>query len=182
MRMDKEQLRTLIVVLVIALGFALGVWWPQHVKRIQLSAEISRARQELRSDAAAHQDMRQWYSQIMNLREQLNHFPTRNPGEGQLASVLRRLSDALHTAGVDDQEVTTGEVNSAEGLTAIPIQIRFRGSFPAAYRVLQQIESMDALLRVDDLQIHRPTDGRESHKLRVQLKLSTFFSADHRGS
>lgn len=182
MQIDKEQIRYLAVVLVIALGFALGIWWPAQMKRSRLHTRIAKERQQIQQAVAVHRDMKRWYRKIVGLRRQLRHFPSHAPDPGQLAQVLRQLSAALTDASVDDQDVTTRSANSVGKLMCIPIDVRFRGSFPAAYQVLRHVETMHAFVRVDDLQIHRPNRDAGGGDLRVQLRLNTFFAANQRGS
>lgn len=173
MRIERDQIRNLGIVAGLLVALGAGVWVPAHASRSDLHERIEKAKRELGLDGAGAEELRRLNSDVLNLRDLTSQSQRYVPSEDELAEVLRALTESMATFGVTVHEVIVSDPQHFRDYSLIPVKIEFSGTFPAAYGVLRQIESMPRLLRVDDLQM----DGaRGGNGVSVMVQLSTFFS------
>ena len=175
MPVERDQVKTVVIVAVVLIGFGIGIWWPAHAQRAGLQARIDRVRAELGIDPDSQRGVRDWYAQVTALRERVSGAQRYVPAEDELADVHRSLTQALNAFDVIEPEVLTGEITHYDDYSTIPVNLRFRGSYAAARGVLEQIESTPRLMRIDRLDVE--SDGEQlTGRVIVRLELATFFS------
>ena len=82
---------------------------------------------------------------------------------------LESASDAALSFGLLVNSVTTaGERNEGE-YRILPIDFNVRGSFPSVYKLLQHLEKMHRLSRIDTLTVHRVDNETVEARLVVHL-------------
>jgi Tfp pilus assembly protein PilO len=175
MRIERDQVKTLIVFAILLVGFSVGLWLPARAERARLQERIDSARDTLGMDLAQSKGLVKLHQVVTELRQTCNGAQQYVPQEDEMADVLRGLTESLVEMGVREQEVTTREVKHFAHYSVIPLELNFHSSFPMAYEVLRQIESRPRLIRIDNLEIQGDLQ-KPQQPLEIHLELSTFFS------
>ncbi|WP_432798083.1 type 4a pilus biogenesis protein PilO [Poriferisphaera sp. WC338] len=177
MRIEKDQVKTLIAAALLIIVFASLVWYPQQQTKVALQKEIDTAKETLGMNQNSESTLAARNNTVERLREKLSGAQQRVPGKDELADVLTGLTRALRQNHLQEQEVIAKPIESYAAYNVMPMVMDFEGSFPETFGVLKSIESMPRLIRLDQLVIGNVV-GRENtrERLAIHLELSTFFS------
>ncbi|MFW6059170.1 MAG: type 4a pilus biogenesis protein PilO [Phycisphaeraceae bacterium] len=175
-RIDPGEWKRLALVAVLAVVLAVGVWLPAHHRRVALQERIAEARRELGRDLVDTRNLPELHRRVRKLHATLEGAQRYVPQEDEQDQLLRDLTEAMRAHAVVDPELVVHETRELAGYSVVPMRIEFRSSFPAAFGVLQRIESMSRLVRVDEFQLEPVRKERADSPLRVTLKLSTFLA------
>ena len=181
MSIDRSELKRLAILVVLCGLFGAGVWLPAHMKRETLQQRIAEARQELGMDLSETENLPQLHHRVQRLKQTLAGSQRYVPREDELDQLLRNLTRALQSNAVTEPELVTHETRRFAGYSVVPMTVQFRGSFPATFGVLKQIEAMARLVRIDRLQME-PMEATADAPLLVTVELSTFFAQGDRAS
>jgi Tfp pilus assembly protein PilO len=99
----------------------------------------------------------------------------RLPSEPRVAEFLRQVADALVAENIAKREVVAQGERAAQGVTEMPVEIRFEAPFAAAYRVLTRLETIERLSRVESLKLSSLPGGKGL--VRVEMKIVIFHSS-----
>lgn len=198
MRIEKDQLRALLVLSALTLLFVCGLWLPYHFRMRQLQQRIDAAQKQFAADQQATKNLVSLAADVMELKEILSGAQKYVPEQNELADLLKQLSADMQaaagrsdTAGgrIYDQEIQTGAITNYANYSILPVTLRFKGSYQALDSFLRRIEAMNRLVRIDKLEVQgKPrssTDPKatqpaasviQSPVLSVFIELSAFFS------
>jgi len=180
MRLDKDQLKVLAVLIVVGGAFGVGIWWPAHQQRRALQRRVDQAKGKLQQ-ARQSPSLERWSKTVASLETRVSGSRQRLPSKDELAQVLRGLSRVLNERGVRTPTVATAEAKRFGEFGVTPITVKFQGSFSDAHVVVQRIEKMPRLIQVDHFEVRRG-EVTTQRPLDVHLKLSAFFSQKEPGS
>ena len=167
-----DQARTLAIVGIMLAIYGLGLWLPSKIKERKLNEQIANAQRELGFDRASAEGLGQLANEVVELRRIVDSSDKLVPQTSELAALLRELSQQLQKQNVLDQELHTKPLLQGVDYTVIPIDLRFRGSFPALFGFVKEVESMRRLTRINHLEIEgNPANGEP---LSAQIELTTF--------
>ncbi|NIA22092.1 MAG: type 4a pilus biogenesis protein PilO [Anaerolineaceae bacterium] len=100
---------------------------------------------------------------------------SRIPREAGVAGFLGRVSDLLAEAGIEQREVLPGRPQSKECYVEQPLKITFETPFEAGFRILDRLENLERIIRVEKLEmISLP--GEEG-KVRMVMRVVIFHSS-----
>lgn len=174
MRIERDQVTTMVILLAITIGFALGVWWPLRNWQQGLQVELDTVRQQINSDRGRTVGLTAMGQEVVQLQAAVARHTRVVPRTGELASLIRDISAELKIHQIADPEINTLAAVHGDDYSFVPLTLRFRGSFLPVFRFLRNLESMDRLLRVSRLELsgdpQRPEDG-----LMVRLELAAFY-------
>lgn len=172
---ERDQWKFLTVLGVLLLAFGIGIYLPAYYQRSKIHERIDAAKAELGIDPAALAGLNRYHTRVIALREEVSGAQRYVPQVEEIASVLRGLTQSLDAHDTAQPEVLTGAARRFADYSVVPVSLRFEAPFPAAFGVLDRIESMPRLIRIDEL--HFQADARRlDAPMSVQLELSTFFS------
>lgn len=181
MKIERSDLKRLAVFCLAGALFAVAVWLPAHRERDQLHQRIEAARTKLGVDLEQTQHLPDLHERVETLRETLAGEQRYVPQEDELDQLLRDLTEAMNAHAVIDPELVVADTRRLSGYSVVSMRIRFRGSFRATFGVLERIESMSRLVRIDELEMTPDRQSEGASPLMVTLKLSTFFAQDQSG-
>lgn len=179
MQNDKSQWIMIGTIVAITAAFTLGVWLPESRKLAGYQERITQAQEELGPSFLEPALMGERVSEVEALKDELNSSARCVPNRAELASVLRSLTEAVESQGATDQSFQTRETKQYKHYSELPLSLEFEDTFAAAYGVLQQIESLPRLVRVDaiNLRVMDRDDAQQSAPvMQASLRLSSFYT------
>lgn len=177
MWIERDELRTLAVVLVLFVLFGVGVWLPARQHRADLRQHIEEARDTLGIDLADTHGLASLHQQVIALRQTVRGAQRYVPRQDELDSLLRSLTEAMNAYGVAEQEIVSQRVEHFAHYSVVPMRIDFHGTFPSTFGVLKQIEAMPRLIRIEELELEQAQQS-PGEELSVTLQLSAFVAGD----
>ncbi|MEO0514511.1 MAG: type 4a pilus biogenesis protein PilO [Planctomycetota bacterium] len=179
MRNDRAQWIVLGSIGLLCAVFSLAVWYPESRKLAAYHERIVEAQEELGPSFFEPAMMGKRVNEVESLKEDINSSARFVPQRPELASVLRSLTQAVETGGVTDQSIQTRESKQHKHYAELPISLEFEDTFSAAYGVLEQIESLPRLVRVEALNlrvIDRDGAQQAAPIMQASLRLSSFYT------
>jgi Tfp pilus assembly protein PilO len=177
MRVERDVMITASVIATLVLVAALALWMPTTRERTRLLADIQAAQVVLQQNVKIDAELAEHRSFVSDLKDELNMEHRRVPHGVNLGDLLRRVSTEVRAQSVTEQETQTLPIVHGEHYSAIPVVLKFNGSFPAAYGMVESIETMPRLVRVTGLNI----DGdplRPNEPLRVRIEMAAIFTRE----
>jgi len=134
-----------------------------------LQAEV--AQRETQSDVAlvAVGRIRAAWQELQVLTQQV-------PASDELGGFLEDLEQLAAQAGLREQNVTPQPTRAAAGIGVVTLEVAFESNFRALFTFLEQLESLERLVRVTALSTQR--QGEDSPVLATELTLEIYFDAD----
>lgn len=179
MQIDKSQWMVIGSIVLMVAVFALGVWLPESRQIAAYQDRIAHAEEELGPSFFEPAMMDERVNEVEALKQELNSSTRYVPNRPELASVLRSLTEAVESQGVSEQSLQTRETRFHRHFSEIPLSLEFEDSFTASYGVLQQIESLPRLVRVDAMNMRvldRDGSKQLSPVMQTTLRLSSFYT------
>lgn len=177
MPIDRRDIKTLSIAALVLAVFGSAIWLPAFLQRRDLQKRIDTAEQALQTDLRDAQFIQPVQAQLTATRAALDAQPHHVPAQDDVDQVLRSLTEALEAFDLHQQEILTRSTRDGGTFRTTPVSMRFAGSFPATFGVLQHIESMNRLIRIDRVHLE-PESSALGEASRVTVQLSTFFSND----
>lgn len=178
MWISKQQAILGSVLGIITLVFTLGVWWPQMRELSEQRTRIDVAQEKLGPTFNQAASVSSREHDVVALREALDASSRYVPREQELAELLRSLTQAVQDQGLTEQQVEAREVRQYKNYGVIPADLQISGSFDAVYSVIEAIENLPRLVRLDamNLRVAEPRRGEAATgQVHASLRLSTFF-------
>lgn len=175
MPIDKGDLKRLAVAAGVMVVLMAVLWLPGALERRELSQRIEQAEQSLQGELADVQLLGPLSEQVAELHTTIAEAPHHVPPRDELDELLRGLTEALEAFDLQQQEIVTDRTQRHDDHSVSRVRVRFEGGFPATYGVLQQIESMPRLVRIDRVSFE-PASSDIGGPLRVDIELSSFFT------
>ncbi len=174
MRIDQDQLRTLLVIVALAAIFAGAGWLPQHNKRGAIIQRITAAQTAIASDEPQSQSLDRLHGEISLLNASLLGTQDRIPSQNEVGSLLRDLSQAMTRQGLDDQQVVAHSVHPGQEFNVVPLTLQFKGGFAGIFGLLREVEAMPRLVRLTRVEL--TSDPGKGGEVRASVELCTFFA------
>lgn len=181
MRIEKDQMLTVGIVLALGVLFAFAVWMPASQQDRKLEQRIDAAKDELGMTAVAKDEFVRLNDRVSQLRRVVRGAQRYVPANDEIAEVVRGINMALRTHDVTEQEMIARQAKRYADFAEIPLSVEFESSFPVVFGALEQIESMPRLIRVDRLSLMSFPD-EPARPLEVQMQMSTFYTRAGEGA
>ncbi|MEX0777601.1 MAG: type 4a pilus biogenesis protein PilO [Phycisphaeraceae bacterium] len=178
MRFERDQVRTLMIFAVLGAVFALGLWLPMHYRGGSLRQRVEEAQRQIAGDRARAASLDELDQEIAQLKAALNNSPGQVPQTGELANLLRRVSNLMHAQDLKEQQVVTQSVTQGQDFSIIPLSLEFKGTFTQVARFVREVETMERLIRVTRLEV-RGVNKEPGGPVSVGVDLCTFFAPDN---
>ena len=175
MRIEKDQIISGVVLVVLAAVFVFGAWMPMRSKKAALVARIDRLNQELGPQRAEIANLAGLVEQEQLLTNELEQATRYVPEDVQLAALLSDLNAQIDALGVQDAKIEQEDMIIGIDYQIIPLSLRLKGKFLPIFDFVRQIESMDRLVRINSLEIAlERAPWTPDTLLRVDIQLDTF--------
>lgn len=177
MKIKNEMVKT-VVVLGLMLGlFVLVVLVPYGIRDARLNNRIKTARADLGIDQADNQGLVQVYEEVKRRRAELNERGRHIPDKDGISGVIKDFSGLINSPGVTGQEIVTDQAEYYADYNIQPVRIQFSAPFATAFDLVERIETLSSVVRVDRLEIEAPPEY-PGESLIVNLELSAFFASE----
>ncbi|MEM8737217.1 MAG: type 4a pilus biogenesis protein PilO [Planctomycetota bacterium] len=181
MSIKRDYVVVAAVIGLLIVSFVVGVWLPENKKLKQYQERIAAAELAMGPDFLAPTALDRQQTEIRQLKQELESTKQSIPDSADLAAVLRSVTGAVEAEGVLGQDFQTSAPRHYQKYSEFPIEIDFRETFNTARAVLERIESLPRLVRVDALsfRMSRPEDGQAdaAPQMAVTYRLSSFYTA-----
>ncbi len=180
MKIKNEKVKT-VLVLGLMLGlFAAVVLVPYGMRDAGLKKRSDAARSELGIDHVGNSGLVHLYNDVETRREKLSGTGRHIPDKDGISRVIKDFSGLINAQGVTGQEIQTDQAQYYADYNIQPFQIQFSAPFSTAYDLVERIEQLSSVVRVDRLSIESPKDYPQE-PLTVYLQLSAFFATEAAG-
>ncbi|MEM6334058.1 MAG: type 4a pilus biogenesis protein PilO [Planctomycetota bacterium] len=136
---------------------------------------IDESSRQLGLTPGATEELSRLYDEVEQMRDELDGSKQRVPAQDEIAQVVRGISEALVLHAADQPVLTTGKTEHYATHSLIPVQVSFNADFLNTYRVLDALQRMPRLIRVDRLTISRDAERGDGNAT-VELEVAAFFS------
>jgi len=172
MKIEKDILKTIGVVLVLVLVYGVVVFWPTQRQNKALADDVQAKRAEL--EKMDRPDLEPIRAQIKSLREELRERSIALP-DGELHDqVLAHVSDTLRSNNVTVYETSVRNAKHYKRFAATPIDVSFEGGFLSAFEAINRIENAGPPVRIEHLELAGDPDDASGFVV-VNMQLSSFF-------
>ena len=170
MHIERDQVKTLIVLGCLAAAFVLGLWLPHQVKISRLHQRISSAQKEMGFEPISPNKLTALNAAVLRKRDELNRSTKYVPETTEIAELLRQLSSRLEQQQVVEQELLTRSIEQGDRFSVIPVSLQFRGTFPSVFGFIRDVEAMRRMMRITRIELsHEPTKPDEPLEVRIEL-------------
>jgi len=179
MKIDRPMIKTAVALLVVLAAFVGSVLVPTSMRNARLQQRIDQAREDLGIGEVDKASLERLRVQVGERRKLVEQTGRKIPNEQGLSRVLRDLSGLINAPGVTDQQIITDQTKLYADYNIMPVKIQFSAPFATAFDMLQRIESLRYVVRIDKLDAEAEPDY-PNQPLTVNLELSAFFAAVQR--
>lgn len=162
----------------LTLVFVFAVWMPEGRKLAQYQERIDAAEEALGPNFNQPAALAARMGEVDDLQDKVNSSDRYVSAEPELAALLRSLTEAAKAKQVGDQEFNTQPSRHYKHYSEIPVELELRSSFDATYGLLEAIETMPRVVRVDGLSLRLTGQGSSRTKPQMQatFRISGFFT------
>ncbi len=175
MRIERDMWKTTIILAGMIVLFVLMVWLPGRVHARQLEQRRIAAQTLLKEGTEAREQIPTLQAHVDELRLLVDATSRYVPHEPQLAELMRQLSQTLEEHKAQNVSTRHGVAFQGERYTTIPITLQFRATFVNLFLIVERIESMHRLVRIDKLDVLGSRDNSEA-LLDVSMQISAFHA------
>jgi Tfp pilus assembly protein PilO len=175
MRIERDQVKTVVVLGAMAATFVLTIWLPDRLTAAHARQRMGEAQTELQGGDQAQQQLPALRREAADLQRQLDAAAKYVPAEPEMAQLMRELQDTLERHQARDINTRHGDEFRGANYNVIPITLQFHARFIDAFLFLEHIESMNRLVRIDKLDLigERQSPGAP---LEVTVQFSAFYA------
>lgn len=161
------------VALVMVAGATLGVYWRQGRQMDALSAKTIQLKDTLESQVSKVGGMSSLIHEVQSLKMRYHDFDRKLPKRQELHEFLREINGSLSNADLSNQSIEPGSPTREEDFHTLPIIMKFHGSYLALASMLDHLEKMERLSRVQKLVIG---SEEKSADLNIELQMNIYFT------
>lgn len=172
-RITKDTWAMLGVMAAMVLGAWVFVYRVQGRTRDDLQAKVSAKKTLLRANAERAAVLPQVAQRVEEMKALYQELNRRIPRRTELGGFLREISCELSDAQLSNQLIEPGNPTREELFHTLPIIMRFEGGYLALADLLQRIQTMQRLARVQRLRVERKKDSRN---LQIELQMNIYFT------
>ncbi|MEL7087025.1 MAG: type 4a pilus biogenesis protein PilO [Planctomycetota bacterium] len=178
MRIEKSQWVVAGTIAGLLLVFGLGVWLPESRKLSVYQERIEAAELALGPNFNQPAALAARMEEVSELKDKVDSSDRYVAAAPELASLLRSLTKVARANEIDDQEFSTRATRHHRHYSEIPIELNMRSSFAAAYDLLEAVETMPRVVRVDgmSLRLVEEDSAQTKPQMRATYRINGFFT------
>lgn len=174
MRLSRDNLAFLGIVVVITTTYFLVVFRAQRRREAEIRAQVRERQKQIRCDALTVSRIAPMVREMQALKRRFcGDWHRRLPRRKELAGFLREICSYLAEENLCNQTIRPGTPSRGSLYNRLPITLDFEGNFPGLMGFLRRIDSMTRLTRVEQLEI-RP--GTQPGRLSIRLGMNIYFT------
>ena len=154
-RISKDGWITVVIVAAMIGAATLGLYLPQGRKLESIRTDIASRKLALESDAQRVSCVPDMLRHIQGMKQRYQGFDRRLPKRKELAGFLREISSILASERLTNQSTEPGDPSKEELFHTLPIKMKFQGSYLSLASLLERIDRMERLTRVQKLSVGR---------------------------
>lgn len=174
MKINRDSVVFLIVVVVLGGVAALGVYVPQGKRLERIKAEAASQQMVLQSQSAQAAAVPAIMRQIHDMKLHYKDFDRRLPKRKELGGFLREISSNMAEEQLSNQLIEPGKPSREELFHMLPITMKFQGRYLSMASLLKRIGEMERLTRVQKLSIS--ADSKKDGDLSIEVLLNIYFT------
>jgi hypothetical protein len=168
----REVWRLIVAVPALALLFLVGAWLPHRAEWASLQQRMEEAREAQASLVSLEVQVERAKREVVDLSDAYRDrrhglVPDTDP----MPEVLGWIAGITERHGAGDPELSTRGERVGDGYRAKRFRLSFRAAFPAAYRILEEIEALPYLVSAQSMTV---SGGDVDELPRVDLELMAY--------
>lgn len=175
MRIESDIIKTACVVLLLCVVYGTVVFWPSQKQNQALAQELVAKQAQLEQMPVP--DLAPLREEIAGLRAELRDSAVELPRGASPYRVLDSLSEAITKNGVAVYDTAQRPSKAYARFAVTPVDVAFKSGFDQAFTVLRAIETSDAPVRIERLELTGSPD-ESSGFVGVTLQMSSFYLPD----
>jgi len=179
MRIDPTQKKIVAVMTVLVIAFVALGWWPARSNIAELREQIATTQQKILGVEHKADDLAELDYEVKRIRNEIESSSKVIPRRGELAELIRELSDRIEAAELRDQSISTEQTIDRGTYATLPLHISFNGRASNAIEFVHAIENMPRLMQVTQLQLESNAD---KGGVDTQLELNTYYYTTSTGA
>ena len=175
MKLDRQAITWTLGVLAITAGFVLVITRAQFRRFDEVKTLIKGEQTELtlgRSTPQANESVRQ---EVKQLAARVGNYDAMVPEQANVGLFLEELARFAHARSIVQDAIEPGAPLETDGIAALPITLRLRGSFSSVYGFIQDIEHMKRMTQVE--RFKTTVSDEKPGEVSADLKLHVFYRA-----
>lgn len=160
-------------ILAASTGFFMLMTRPQMARARELSQTLQEQHAQLANRAQLAEALVQSEAEIAALAARLGDIDERIPAQPLLGGFLEDLARMVQKRELEADTIQPGQPMHLARVDALPIAIQVRGPFTNIHALLQDIENMPRLTRIDFFKV--TTDDEHPGIVHAELKLRIFY-------
>lgn len=183
MSIERNQWIVASVIAGLVLVFIFAVWVPESRKLARYQERIEAAELALGPNFNQPAVLATRMQEVEELQARMDSSDRYIAADPDLAELVRSLTEAAKANQVRDQEFSIKTNRDYKQYSEIPVELETRGSFDAVYGLIEAIEMMPRVVRIDGLSLR--TVGRGSQRVQPEMeatfRMSGFFTERQEG-
>ena len=178
MPIEKDQWIVFGLVAGLSLAFVFAVWMPENRKLQGYQERIQAAEEALGPNFNQPAALAARIDEVDALEERVESSERFVSADPELAALLRSLTEVAQGQHVSDRELNTKPSRHFKHYSEIPVELEMRSSFDAAYGLLEAVETMPRVVRVDalSLRLAHQDSARKKPQMQAKFHLSGFYT------
>lgn len=146
---DMRSAAWAFALLAATVAFTSWIVRPQVHRMRELASLTESERADLADRSASLEALARAEREVADLRVRTGDFADRIPDHPAMGGFLEDLARVVQKHRLQSEAVQPGDPLPAAETVALPIAVKVRGSFPAVFGLLQDLERMPRLTRVE---------------------------------
>jgi len=146
---------------------------PQSRKLSEIHEAITSQKLALEANAKEAKVVPDMIRQIHEMKKRYKGFDRRMPKRKELAGFLLEISRILDTEQLSNTQTRPGNPTREELYHTLPIIMKFEGSYTSLASLLERIDKMERLTRVQRLSISKEP---KNEGLEIEVEMNIYFT------
>ncbi len=173
-RISRNRWIAIVVTLVMVACFV-GLFYVPNAREAKAAArKLAEARTARAVKWRQSQGLAKLDEEVVAMTIDYQRNLSRIPSEAKMPEFLKSVSGLLAIAGIQQREVVPEVPQAKEGYVEQPMEIAFEAPFWVGYGILDRLESMDRIIRVERLQMVSLPGS--AGRVRMKMRIIIFYS------
>lgn len=172
MNLRKDQWLTIAIVAVVVTTFALVIYLPQYRQLSRLRQSVASAEETLQRDRCRVSELGQLRGDVKRIDERMAVYTRKLPEQPDVGPFLKDISNYAQLCGLEGASFQPQKLRPGDQYNQIPVEMRFKGTFPELFRFLRQARNMGRLTQVRSLNVRN--DAKLEGNCQIDVSMVIF--------